>query len=104
MMREIKFRIWDKKTKQIFEVGLWNISEYVFSSTYILMQYTGLKDVHGKEIYEGDIVIEGYKGKYGTYEVKWNVKGFNLGSEDGDEYEVIGNIYENPELLARDNK
>jgi uncharacterized phage protein (TIGR01671 family) len=114
-MREIKFRAWDKDTNKLFvcddiyfvkprfrvkeKEELNNI--FSVNDNFVFMQYTGLKDVNGKEIYEGDIVIEGYKGKYGTYEVKWNVKGFNLGSEDGDEYEVIGNIYENPELLER---
>lgn len=71
---------------------------------FIVMQYTGLKDKNRVEIYEGDIVVEGYKGKYGTYEVKWDKIGFNLGSEDGRDYEVIGSIYENPELLERENK
>jgi len=105
-MREIKFRAWDKDIKKMLEVNFYQYIffqylHYTYPQDNTLMQFTGLFDKEGKEIYEGDIVIEGYKGKYGTYEVKWNVKGFNLGSEDGDEYEVIGNIYENPELLER---
>lgn len=70
----------------------------------ILMQYTGYKDMKGKEVYEGDIV------RYYDYiyEVKWMWAGFYIHSlQNGfDELattenfiEVIGNIYENPELL-----
>jgi uncharacterized phage protein (TIGR01671 family) len=70
----------------------------------VLMQYTGYKDMKGKEIYEGDIV------RYydDIYEVKWMWAGFYIHSlQNGfDELatnenfvEVIGNIYENPELL-----
>lgn len=111
-MREIRFRAWHKDCKvmeydplikngKYFEIignDIWGTSD-----DYILMQYTGIKDANGKEIYEGDIVVEGYKGKYGTYEIKWNKIGFNLGSEDGRDYEVIGNIYENSNLLESEN-
>lgn len=111
-MREIKFRAWDLISKKMVQVIHFYNHNDVYSD-YIFMQYTGLKDANGKEIYEGDIVVEVYKGEFsiclttfekkplksGTYEVKWNKIGFNLGSEDGRDYEVIGNIYENPELL-----
>ncbi len=71
----------------------------------ILMQYTGYKDMKGKEVYEGDIV------RYydDIYEVRWIWVGFYLRSIQDDSFdelattenfiEVIGNIYENPELL-----
>lgn len=73
-------------------------------NTVILMQYTGYKDMKDREVYEGDIV------RYydDIYEVKWMWAGFYIHSlQNGfDELatnenfvEVIGNIYENPELL-----
>ena len=107
-MREIKFRVWDKYKNQLYicddiYFAQEPLNEAFKLDEFAFMQYTGLTDADGKEIYEGDIVVEGYKGKYGTYEVKWNKIGFNLGSEDGRDYEVIGNIYENSNLLESEN-
>ncbi len=123
-MRQIKFRAWNKEKKQMFYVEeeefgndttmkltLGNEKQfrmmqngYMFchGGDSILMQFTGLKDKKGKEIYEGDII----DGRYGKSEVRWsdNHCGFipfaypnNAPTEE--ECEVIGNIYENPELL-----
>ena len=64
----------------------------------IEMQYTGLKDMKAVEIFEGDIIQQHPISKYKSWEVKYTVSnGFDL-SETAD-YEVIGNIYENPDLL-----
>lgn len=132
-MREIKFRAWYKagnrnKGKMIYEGNL-NFVTYdqrteMFRMAYIngyeLMQYTGLKDKNGKEIYEGDIVNlamwNGEAYNWDTGVIKWHgpssaFKWFYLleDASDGSNYwlsqadrkgrEVIGNIYENPELL-----
>lgn len=121
-MREIKFRAWDKKEKIILFSGV--LEEYntlvfwrqgdlpehygFFDKDLIVMQYTGLKDKNGKEIYEGDIVFNGNKnytvefGQYysdGYYEHHgWTIDD-NFDSFQPERYEIMGNIYQNPELL-----
>ena len=134
-MREIKFRAWDKKIEQIVEVLTisWRCGHvecvhhakdhkggvYLFNgeskADYELMQYTGLKDKNGVEIYEGDIVRNGAsveKVEYGTiecangncHEEDWfSIQAWSAGGEPiGTWFEIIGNIYENPELLSKD--
>ena len=84
-------------------------------NTYKPMQYTGLKDKKGKEIYEGDVVaVREYKwvvemgystdGEYGWLQKRVGMDGgksYIITENDGidERYEVIGNSYENPELL-----
>jgi uncharacterized phage protein (TIGR01671 family) len=80
-------------------------------SDHELMQFTGLLDKNGKEIYEGDIVIciNGHEGvvEWEKSDCCFNVTGYYNASNDypsmafmeGQPFEVIGNIYENPELL-----
>ena len=91
--------------------------EMMMQRNVILMQYTGLKDKNGKEIYEGDIIVPGY-GVDETLELVYDIKkarfaGRRRGSEYADKeilimdgslirrkgIEVIGNIYENPNLI-----
>jgi uncharacterized phage protein (TIGR01671 family) len=134
MNREIKFRAWDKRLKEMqFTIEMHQYKDGSMGiqigdslavrddDDFILMQYTGLKDKNGKEIYEGDVirytknkhliypnfttVIEYYKYSFGfrlqnsfnTYDP------FCLHDEIEIDFlpyiEVIGNIYENPELL-----
>ena len=67
-MREIKFRVWDRELKkmiQVTNVDLEAGSDYFTSDRYVVMQYTGLKDKNGKEIYEGDILHIIEVGMYG---------------------------------------
>ena len=144
MSREIKFRIYDTDEKEMFYqedidyidffTGIVFIREedgydYLIDSRSDgkLMQYTGLKDKNGKEIYEGDILrckclkkckLDSCAEKVIQYKnslIEWWESGCNLGYRLRDskgktmmikpthlntmEVEVIGNIYENPELL-----
>lgn len=128
--REIKFRAWDKIGKRMLpdsEISrdtdggwfIWDEDDNSQDDNFELMQYTGLKDKNGKEIYEGDII---YKDDKQTWTVEYALFGepmfgvFNqlnscrdievdefgayfIAVEDIIRIEVIGNIYENPELL-----
>ena len=146
-MRALKFRVWNKKREAMAFVSAMFLSEleyktaveihYPFNhkiektqeivnlSEVELMQYIGLKDKKGKEIYEGDIVADILDGEilmvgdiqfnFGTFGVEWvdckknksmvgawgqkhNLR--RLDDDIVDRIEVIGNIFQNPELLG----
>ena len=129
MNREIKFRAWDKEKKKMVFSDIQELLQGLLTNgsdnplallnynqgwEIELMQYTGLKDKNGKEIYEGDIV------KYQSVTrgiiitlVTWDesnsgfipfstghyFQGRSYMQMFGDKIEIIGNIYENPELV-----
>jgi len=118
-MREIKFRAWDGKEMH-HNVSI--VGSMAYKDGYcgnILnpgakagkpMQYTGLKDKNGKEIYEGDLLkfyyadIPGPRlweviSNYAQFDFQCNTMQRPLNDQDPEEIEIIGNIYENPELL-----
>ena len=126
-MREIKFRAWDEKEKcwvcgfAIHQNGMfsdWAGCKEVNGKCYAdanweqlkniphikIMQYTGLKDKNGREIYEGDIV-RCYGGAYwnGVYEYNYIIEVKDIRDLNeivhSENVEILGNKYENPELL-----
>lgn len=127
MGRVIKFRAWDKDDKKMWKVvgfsePIWGDCEETHvticdfdksplnketdvraSFNYELMQFTGLIDRNGKEIYEGDIVDYGADYSVVRYQdgCFWSRLGqYQLYNHNKNDIEVIGNIYENSDLLA----
>ena len=134
-IENIKFRAWDKVSKQMFKIRLVDlydmtvysaksgdfICSYQRKTKYsknenfkdverlVFMQYTGILDKHGKEIYEKDLVKNTETNK--VYKVVWNgssaafeledeenqYKSLFFANEGFGRYEIIGNVYENPE-------
>lgn len=115
MKREIKFRAWDKDRKVMRSaLGIDPRSKKIIAfllpdegggqkeyENCELMQYTGLKDKNEKEIYEGDIVRS--KETNTILTVRWDeaycITGFTITNDMAKVIEIIGNIYENPDLL-----
>jgi len=124
-MKNIRFRAWDRKEKKmrygiewiwgkLADETMHHEDDWIDEKDCIKMQFTGLCDRNGREIYEGDILKD---GEDDLFKVSWDYHncGFYLESTEDVEYnvetryilnnqttvEVIGNIYENPELVEK---
>jgi len=139
MSRELKFRAWDSERREMLVVDELRLNNsdgnaHVFvkgrgwlsAGAGTVMQFTGLRDKNGKEIYEGDTIsmdlygdtLCGYQVTYcgnqdaglgmfaGYYFQRDDFESWGeleaRCTENGDNYEIIGNIYQNPELLKKD--
>lgn len=115
-MRQIQFRAWDIDNNMFFDCSSHLISQISndysgLGNRFIYQQFTGLQDKNGKDIYEGDIIdgldIDTNFGQtYKNIKVSFRLGEFgigggawHLGLKYLSEIEVIGNIYENPELI-----
>lgn len=115
-MRELKFRVWNPVDKKFVDNFNWFLirldgtvvdgNDCPYDEHYIITQYTGLKDIKGKDIYEGDIVRELINGYdvYGKIHEVIFINGSFIVDEShlglfNDYVKVVGNIFENKELL-----
>jgi uncharacterized phage protein (TIGR01671 family) len=123
-MREIKFRAWDGEQKKMFTLSSLDMNprfhkwgeesgrQVMLSHDVPVMQFTGLKDKNGKEIYEGDVVQRKFDSIDDTGSIIYRDNAFGIdfgkhidfGEIGHDPFmryiEVIGNVWENPDLLT----
>ena len=140
MSREIKFRAWDTRTKRMFpynfvlfgEVTCFNmIEEWLSDPEQVvegidpmlrindveIMQFTGMRDSEGREIYEGDVVVRRDERAViefldGAFQFKWfddvpTVNGIThtyMGGIWTNDWQILGNIHEHPHLLNNEQE
>jgi uncharacterized phage protein (TIGR01671 family) len=112
MSREIKFAFWHKRKKEMWHVESidWRTKEVSNGGDVAslddgdLLQFTGLLDKNGKEIFEGGILSHKYYSKPVMCEFVDGSLIFDDISKYDKSLEVIGNIYQNPELLGGENE
>jgi len=139
-MREIKFRVWDKKTKEMLSWGVcnnfdgrycatidgkvyntWELGYFLqYPKRFVVMQYTSLKDIEGRDIYELDIVLASIYDILTNMSVLrrvvvvWKKSQWWIYGDDGISTslprtfsfvagtpEIVGNVFENPELMEK---
>lgn len=129
MNRQVKVKLWDRKNKQMLKEGMTfyqdpsglKLQAFSFegqpeSEDEVLLEYTGIVDVRGVEICEGDlvrnsagviwwIVWDETKARWayrrgGIAEQPFGRTGFGLTYTSGSKVEVVGNLFENPDLLS----
>lgn len=121
----MKYKLWSKKEKKFIEDGwiiypdgkpYWitygEIDAGIWMEDYILIKSTGIKDIDDTDIYEGDILkCKLHNGNYENYVVTWDEEdaSFDALNKNKNNFmtpsiwtvsEILGNIYENPELLT----
>jgi len=116
---ELKLRAWDKLENKMVDVAMVDIfggfvidgEEFKERRHVELMRYTGLNDRNGKEVFEGDIVAsEKYKGSvqysngYLDYRVYTTPEHCYFRLSELQPIEVVGNVFEHPHLLAKEEK